>query len=111
MLATGWHPGPPGRREWWPNAGAGERRGRAGLEPARVTIAGVVDTPPASSRFQKAGAPPQSQPSAPPDNVILLPEATFNTVMGQGASAANFELTTQIHVARDAPTSGDPAAA
>lgn len=29
---------------------------------------------------RKVRAPPQSQPAAPPDNVILLPAATFNTL-------------------------------
>ena len=85
--------------------------GRAGAGPAVVTVAGVVDLPQADSLFQKVGAPPQSQPSAPPDNVILLPEATFNTVAGQASSTANLALTTQIHVARGAPLSNDPAAA
>jgi len=85
--------------------------GRAGAPPAVVTVAGVVDLPQADSLFQKVGAPPQSQPSAPPDNVILLPQATFNTVMGNGSSAGNPASTTQIHVARDAPLSNDPAAA
>jgi len=85
--------------------------GRTGAAPAVVTVAGVVDLPQADSLFQKVGAPPQSQPSAPPDNVILLPEATFNTLMGNGSSAATPALTTQIHVARDAPLSSDPAAA
>jgi len=84
---------------------------RAGAAPAVVTVAGVVDLPQADSLFQKVGAPAQSQPSAPPDNVILLPEATFNTVMGHGSSAASPAPTTQIHVARGAPLSGDPAAA
>ena len=85
--------------------------GRAGAAPAVVIVAGVVDLPQADSLFQKVGAPPQSQPSAPPDNVILLPQATFDTVMGHGSSAANPAPTTQIHVARGAPLSGDPAAA
>jgi putative ABC transport system permease protein len=85
--------------------------GRAGAAMAVVTVAGVVDLPQADSLFQKVGAPTQSQPSAPPDNVILLPEATFNTVMGHGSPAANPALTTQIHVARDTPLSNDPAAA
>ena len=85
--------------------------GRAGAAPAVVTVAGVVDLPQADSLFQKVGAPPQSQPSAPPDNVILLPQATFNTVMGNRSSAATPAPTTQIHVARGAPLSNDPAAA
>jgi len=85
--------------------------GRAGAAPAVLTVAGVVDLPQADSLFQKVGAPLKSQPSAPPDNVILLPQATFNTVMGHGSSAANPTPTTQIHVARRAPLSSDPAAA
>jgi len=85
--------------------------GRAGAAPAVVTVGGVVDLPQANSLFQKVGAPPHSQPSAPPDNVILLPQATFNSVMGAGASAPGLTLTTQIHVARNAPLSNDPAAA
>jgi putative ABC transport system permease protein len=85
--------------------------GLAGGAPAVVTVAGVVDLPQADSLFQKVGAPPQSQPSAPPDNVILMPAATFDTLMGGGSSAASLTSTTQIHVARDAPLSGDPAAA
>ncbi len=79
--------------------------------PAVVTVAGVVDLPQADSLFQKVGSPPQSQPSAPPDNVIMMPEATFNMLTGQGSSASSLALTTQIHVARDAPLAADPAAA
>ena len=85
--------------------------GRAGSAPVVVTVDGVVDLPQADSLFQKVGAPPQSQPSAPPDNVILLPENTFKTVVGQGYSPANLAPTTQIHVARGALLSTDPAAA
>jgi len=82
-----------------------------GRARAVVTVAGVVDLPQADSLFQKVGAPPQSQPSAPPDNVILMPQATFNTLTGGGSSAPSLTSTTQIHVARNAPLSADPAAA
>jgi putative ABC transport system permease protein len=85
--------------------------GRPGAAPAVVTVAGVVDLPQADSLFQTVGAAPQSQPSAPPDNVILLPSATFNTLMGHRSLAPDLAMTTQIHVARDAPLSADPAAA
>jgi putative ABC transport system permease protein len=88
--------------------------GRSGAAPAVVTVAGVVDLPQANSLFQRVGAPPQSQPSAPPDNVILLPQATFNTVMGNGtsaASSASIAPATQLHVALGGPLSNDPAAA
>src|SRR6202035_411150 len=54
---------------------------RAGLKPASVTVGGVVDLPYADSLFQKVGAPPGAQLSAPPDNVILLPRAEFARVL------------------------------
>ncbi len=84
--------------------------GRAGRSPATVTVDGVVDLPQADSLFQKVGAPPSSQPSAPPDNVLLLPQPLFARLLGS-TGAANFTVTTQIHVARSAPLAPAPAAA
>ncbi|MGW4758264.1 FtsX-like permease family protein [Streptomyces chartreusis] len=73
----------------------------------QVRIDGVVDLPQADSLFQTVGAPSQSQPTAPPDNVILLPTAQF-TALTHGANG----VTTQIHAARDATQlPADPAAA
>ncbi|MEU7100547.1 FtsX-like permease family protein [Streptomyces longwoodensis] len=82
----------------------GVRLPGAGLRQVRVD--GVVDLPQADSLFQKIGAPPQSQPTAPPDNVVLLPAARFASLT-RGAT----DVTTQIHVARDAKLPADPAAA
>ncbi|AYC41456.1 FtsX-like permease family protein [Streptomyces griseorubiginosus] len=77
----------------------------AGLR--RVKVDGVVDLPQADSLFQTVGAPSQSQPTAPPDNVVLLPAARFASLT-RGATA----VTTQIHVARDnTRLPSDPAAA
>ncbi|MFF7282676.1 ABC transporter permease [Streptomyces griseorubiginosus] len=77
----------------------------AGLH--RVKVDGVVDLPQADSLFQTVGAPSQSQPTAPPDNVVLLPAARFVSLT-RGATA----VTTQIHVARDnTRLPSDPAAA
>ncbi|MFE1840474.1 FtsX-like permease family protein [Streptomyces sviceus] len=77
----------------------------AGLR--RVKVDGVVDLPQADSLFQTVGAPSQSQPTAPPDNVVLLPAARFASLT-RGATA----VTTQIHVARDnTGLPSDPAAA
>ncbi|MFF4786918.1 FtsX-like permease family protein [Streptomyces griseorubiginosus] len=77
----------------------------AGLH--RVKVDGVVDLPQADSLFQTVGAPSQSQPTAPPDNVVLLPAARFASLT-RGATA----VTTQIHVARgNAGLPSDPAAA
>ncbi|GLP70193.1 hypothetical protein TUSST3_68140 [Streptomyces sp. TUS-ST3] len=77
----------------------------AGLR--RVKVDGVVDLPQADSLFQTVGAPSQSQPTAPPDNVVLLPAARFASLT-RGATA----VTTQVHVARDnTRLPSDPAAA
>lgn len=46
-----------------------------GRAPASLTIDGVVEIPAANSLFQTVGAPAGSQPNAPPDNVVLLPDA------------------------------------
>lgn len=78
-----------------------------GIGVRQVKVDGVVDLPQADSLFQTVGAPSQSQPTAPPDNVVLLPAARF-AALTRGASA----VTTQIHVARDdARLPSDPAAA
>lgn len=96
-----------------------------GSRSATVTVAGVVDLPQADSLFQKVGAPVGAQPSAPPDNVILLPAATFTKVVGDQPAATPAHgvrtpaspaspvvpVTTQIHVARSAPLPSDPAGA
>ena len=67
--------------------------GRAGKPPAPVRVQGIIDLPAADSLFQKVGAPPGSQPSAPPDNVVLLPARTFTKIEGAGR--------TQVHAVLD----------
>ncbi|WP_089104259.1 ABC transporter permease [Streptomyces hyaluromycini] len=77
----------------------------AGLR--QVKVDGVVDLPQADSLFQTVGAPSQSQPTAPPDNVVLLPAAGF-AALTRGATG----VTTQIHAARDTTRlPSDPASA
>ncbi|MFF1641985.1 FtsX-like permease family protein [Streptomyces sp. NPDC058246] len=77
-----------------------------GTGARQVRVAGVVDLPQADSLFQKVGAPSQTQPTAPPDNVVLLPAADFASLTGHATG-----VTTQIHAARDATLPTDPAAA
>jgi putative ABC transport system permease protein len=84
---------------------------RPGLPPVTETVAGVVDLPQADSLFQKVGAPPQSQPVAPPDNVLLLPAAEFHRVFDPLAAARPDLVTTQVHVARSHALPPDPSAA
>jgi putative ABC transport system permease protein len=79
--------------------------GRAGRAPARVRIDGVVDLPTADSLFQQVGAPPGAQPQAPPDNVILLPQALFSRIeTGQ-------TVTTQVHALLSHRLPASPSAA
>jgi len=79
--------------------------GRSGGKPATVKVNGVVELPNADSLFQLVGAPAGAQPQAPPDNVILVPQTTFNTVE-QGAP-----VTTQIHTGLSHRLRGSPSSA
>ncbi|MFC9925981.1 FtsX-like permease family protein [Streptomyces sp. NPDC127190] len=81
--------------------------GLPGAGMRQVKVDGVIDLPQADSLFQTVGAPSQSQPTAPPDNVVLLPATRFASLT-RGATG----VTTQIHVARDdGRLPSDPAAA
>ncbi|MFF2851229.1 FtsX-like permease family protein [Streptomyces sp. NPDC058001] len=85
--------------------------GRAGLPPVDVRVDGVVDLPHADSLFQKVGAPPQSQPSAPPDNVLLLPQADWHSLFDPLAKARPDLVHDQVHARRDHTLPHDPASA
>jgi len=85
--------------------------GRAGLPPARVVVAGVVDLPQVNSLFQKVGAPLGAQPAAPPDNVVLLPATQWHQVFDPLAKTRPDLLSTQFHVGRDHRLPADPASA
>lgn len=74
---------------------------RAGMAPFRVKITGVVELPQADSLFQQVGAPTQSQPVAPPDNVVLLPARQFHQQYAVLAKKRPDQVTTQIHAQRD----------
>ncbi|HEY3630310.1 MAG TPA: ABC transporter permease [Jatrophihabitantaceae bacterium] len=76
---------------------------RTGASAVRVKVAGIVDLPQADSLFQRVGAPVGSQPSAPPDNVVLLPNSLWQQGFAGGAR--------QIHVGLDHRLPSDPASA
>jgi putative ABC transport system permease protein len=82
--------------------------GRPGQPKTPVTVDGIVDLPAADSLFQSIGVAPGSAPTAPPDNVVLLPEAAWRRMFANAASGTS---STQIHVrlAHDLPA--DPGAA
>ncbi|MEN3307049.1 MAG: putative transport system permease protein [Micromonosporaceae bacterium] len=85
--------------------------GRTGLPDATVTVAGIVDLPAIDTLFQKVGAPVGAQPQAPPDNVLLLPAATWHQVFDPLAGQRPDLVRTQLHtrIRHDLPA--DPAAA
>jgi putative ABC transport system permease protein len=84
---------------------------RAGLAPVPLRIDGVVDLPEANSLFQTVGAPPSAQPVAPPDNVVLMPEAQWHAVFDPLGAARPDLVSTQIHTSRVADLPADPAQA
>jgi putative ABC transport system permease protein len=79
--------------------------------PVGVTLTGIVDFPQANSLFQTVGAPPQSQPAAPPDNVVALPRSMLTRLFSSRLAARPDAWTEQIHVARDNELPASPAAA
>jgi len=85
--------------------------GRPGRPPVVVTVAGVVDLPQADSLFQTVGAAVGASRTAPPDNVILLPQARWHDVFDPLRTARPDLLSTQIHVLRVHSLPTDPAAA
>jgi putative ABC transport system permease protein len=72
--------------------------GRSGLPPAQLRVTGVIDLPQADSLFQRVGAPPGSQPQAPPDNVVLLPAPVFKQVEGPLMAKRADLVRAQVHV-------------
>jgi putative ABC transport system permease protein len=83
----------------------------AGTAPQTVTVQGVVDLPQANSLFQTVGAPPQSQPAAPPDNIVLLPSGAFAKIAAALSASRPDLVSTQIHVRRSGELPPDPAEA
>ena len=85
--------------------------GRAGLAPAVLRVDGVVELPTADSLFQKVGAPVGAQPQAPPDNVLLVPTATWHRTFDPLTAVRADQIRTQVHVRLAHTLPGDPAAA
>ena len=67
---------------------------RAGKAALSVKVAGVVELPNADALFQDVGAPAGAGPSAPPDNVVILPMAEWTSQIAEANPAA----TPQFHV-------------
>src|SRR5205085_1902028 len=85
--------------------------GRVGLPPVTATVAGVVDLPHADSLFQRVGAPTGAQPQAPPDNVVLLPEADWRAAFDPLAGARPDLVRHQVHARLTHRLPPDPSSA
>ena len=70
---------------------------RVDLSPLTVTIAGVIDLPDADSLFQAVGLPPQAAPHAPPDNVLVLPQAEWRQAFDPQAKVRPGTIRQQLH--------------
>jgi putative ABC transport system permease protein len=84
---------------------------RPNLPGVPVRIDGIVDFQSADSFFQKVGAPPQSQPKAAPDNVVILPPAMWHLYFDPVFKIRPDLLTTQIHAHFGQVLPSDPSAA
>ena len=82
--------------------------GRYGAAPAKLKVVGVVDLPAADSLFQAVGAPKGLAPQAPPDNVLLLPSAQFQTLFAPQQLARPGTVRTQLHVRLATALPNDP---
>ncbi|WP_020677593.1 ABC transporter permease [Geopsychrobacter electrodiphilus] len=84
---------------------------RIDLPPVAVTIAGIVDLPDADALFQVVGALAGTAPTAPPDNVLLLPGTQWHRLFDPQASSSPDTVSTQYHVkiGHDLPTNPNDA--
>ena len=71
---------------------------RPGLGPATANIAGVVALPNADSMFQAVGLSAGAGLQAPPDNVLLMPQAQWRAMFDPQASARPNTVRLQLHV-------------
>jgi putative ABC transport system permease protein len=84
---------------------------RAGFRPARLRVDGVVDLPFADSLFQKVGAPSSASPTAPPDNVVLLPSGMWHRLFDPVGAKSPGSVSTQVHATLVHALPADPGAA
>ncbi|HSR84758.1 MAG TPA: ABC transporter permease [Streptosporangiaceae bacterium] len=85
--------------------------GRPGLPPVHVVVRGIVDLPAADSMFQAVGSPPGSSLQAPPDNVVLLPQALWQQSFGLLGAKPLAAVHSQYHVKLSSALAPDPATA
>ena len=71
---------------------------RMGLPPVMARIDGVIDLPQADALFQAVGVLAAAAPQAPPDNVLVIPIATWHQWFDPQAVVRPGTALTQLHV-------------
>ncbi|MGO4409984.1 MULTISPECIES: ABC transporter permease [unclassified Brevundimonas] len=84
---------------------------RTGLAPVTARIDGVIDLPQADSLFQAVGVVAAAAPQAPPDNVMVVPMATWRQWFGAQSTSPASAARIQFHVRLDHALPPDPGAA
>jgi putative ABC transport system permease protein len=85
--------------------------GRAGLPSVTVKADSVIDLPSADALFQTVGAPPGATAQAPPDNVLIVPEAAWHRIFDPLVTLRPDLVKTQIHTRISHALPTDPSAA
>jgi putative ABC transport system permease protein len=85
--------------------------GLPGAKPVSASVQGIIDLPASDSLFQTIGVPAGSSPTAPPDNVVLLPAATWQRVYAPVGRTTPSATSTQLHVNLAQSLPSDPNAA
>ncbi|MFN2604136.1 MAG: FtsX-like permease family protein [Gemmatimonadaceae bacterium] len=81
---------------------------RMALPPVTARIDGVIDLPQADALFQAIGVPAGAAPQAPPDNVLVVPIATWHQWFDPQAVVRPGSVRTQLHVRIDHALPPDP---
>jgi putative ABC transport system permease protein len=71
---------------------------RIDLPPLMAKVAGVVDLPDADALLQTVGLPPQAAPQAPPDNVLVLPQAEWKQAFDPQLMTRQDTSRSQLHI-------------
>lgn len=85
--------------------------GLPGGSTASLSIQGIVDLPQADSMFQTIGAASGAGPTAPPDNVVLVPLEEWHSLFDQPAEVSPNSVNRQVHVKLSNKLPADPGAA
>jgi putative ABC transport system permease protein len=81
---------------------------RAGMPPVETRVDGVIDLPQADALFQAIGVPPGASPQAPPDNVLVVPMATWRSWFDSQGAPRSDAAQMELHVRLDHTLPPDP---